>query len=106
MINDQALLTAATTGSNTYELGGTNRDLSVYIAATGTVSAGKLQMETAHDPSYTGTWAPLGAEVALTTLTGSLSSISHYSGPHRVIRARMTQDITGGGSVSVYIVAN
>jgi len=78
-----------------------------YIVSSGIISAGAVAIETAHDPAYTGTWAPLVNALATPTtnpvvaVTDSVV-IYTYIGVLAAIRARISTTVTGGGDVTVY----
>jgi hypothetical protein len=102
------LLQAAgsTTGAGTaIDLEGKQTNVTVYLIATGTISAGSIQVETAYIPSYSGSWAPFGSAVAGTTISGGKVAIVQGNGPIRAIRANIASTLTGGGSVEAHVVA-
>jgi|SRR5665213_517267 len=72
----------------------------IYVKGHSTISAGAVQPETASDPAYTGTWAPLGA--APITVGDGTEVVYEFEGPILFLRGRISTDITGsGGSVTV-----
>ncbi len=105
-------LGAATTGTGQAinVTGYTN--LTFYIIGSGTVSGGTLLIEEAYyDDSqtgseYTGTWSQVkslaaGSDFGTNAQTGyhpALGSFSH-------VRGRISSNITGGGSITVWVVA-
>lgn len=79
------------------------RELAVYVVFGPGTLAGAVQIEGAHDPSYTGTWAPIGSPVAW-----AAASRAHYvaiTGAHIAVRVRVSTAIVGG-TVNVYAVGN
>lgn len=93
----ETLLSAVTTGTGTAVSAARADEHAFYITGSGTISAGAVQIETAPTADYSGTWAPLGAPVTVTAACALLS----FSGALDFIRARVTTNIAGGGSVSV-----
>lgn len=86
------------------QLNGRGREVTFYIYGTGTVTTGVIQCEQAHDASYTGTWAAIGA--AQTILSGAVLAVSS-TGVKGAVRARISTGVTGaGGSVTVDVVVN
>ena len=78
-----------------------------YVVGNGTISAGAVAMETAHDPEYTGTWAALVNHLATPTtnpVIGVTNAVVIYSyiGALSAIRARISTTVTGGGTLTVY----
>jgi len=80
------------------------QQLTGYLSGSGTLSAGTIQLEASDDPNFSGTWAPLGSAVNATTLSGNKKSTVSITGPHRYVRATIA-GVTGGGNVSVRVVA-
>lgn len=100
----QKLQDAATTGNGTaVQLDGTGRELVVYIYGAGTIAGGAVQLEEAHDKNYTGTWAAIGAAVTVVDATVKTTRLTGCVG---AIRARVSTNITGGGTVSVELFNN
>lgn len=64
-----------------------------------TYSAGKLLLESSGDPSFAGTWVVLATEI---TLAANKVLRFAITGPLSFIRARISETITGGGTVTVY----
>jgi hypothetical protein len=100
----QKLQTAATTGNGTaVQLDGLSREHVFYIRATGTVAGGAVQIEEAHDSTYTGTWAVVGAAV---TVADATVKVVHLTGCVGALRARISTAITGGATVDVDYFSN
>lgn len=74
----------------------------IYVEFSAGSGAGTVLIETASDPSYSGTWA------VLATVNWAAASKSHYTAltnSVRVLRARISSAVTSG-TVSVRIIAN
>lgn len=73
------------------------------LESVGTTSGGTIILEEASRPNYSGTWSQL-ASVAASSFTGT-AQIAYHFGPNRYdyVRARISSDITGGGSVLVHL---
>jgi len=95
-----AINEAGTIGSG---YGGQAREWIFHVVARGTVTAGKVKIEAAHDPDYTGAWALIGAEITLATDTVAIVSTT---GAHRALRARISTAVTGGAVVDAYLTGN
>lgn len=94
---------AATTGNGAeLDLKGSCREHTLYIEGSAGISAGAVQLETAAEPGYTGTWAAIGSAV---TVTATAIKIVQFSGVLGVVRARISTNMTGG-TVSCYLFAN
>lgn len=107
------LLSAVTTATGT----GTSISVDVqgrdeivfYLTSTGSTSGGTILLEEAdYDPNvgvvYSGTWSQI-ASVAASSFTGGAQTAYHISpNAYQFVRARVSANITGGGSVSVTLV--
>lgn len=103
----QLLQDAATTGNgNAVDVKGICRELAFFVDGTGTISAGTLQIEEARSTAYAGTWSPLATALDLTTLSGTKATVVRVTGVFQAVRARLTADVTGGGSVTVEVVGS
>jgi hypothetical protein len=97
---------AATSGNGVaHDCRGMGREHTFYVRpSAGTISTGKVKIETCHDKDFTGTWAILGSEI---TLASGVVQIVQVTGCLRAIRARISTTVTGtGGNVSVSYEAN
>jgi hypothetical protein len=70
-----------------------------YIRGNGAIGAGAIQLETASDPDYTGTWAALVNDLATATtnpvtVVGSAEVIYRIDGAFTALRARISTTIT------------
>lgn len=97
--NHVKLLNAVTTGSSgAVATNGRSREHVFYIYGTGTVSAGAVTIEEAHDPNYSGTWDAVAS--AVTVVSNTVDTV-RVSGCFGALRARVSTNVTGGGNVSV-----
>lgn len=100
---DETLQNAQTSGTGVaYDIVADAREIKFYVIGNGAVSAGAVTLEEAHDPSYTGTWAPLETPV---DVIGDGVVTRARSGCFRAVRARITTPVTGG-SVTVLLMGN
>jgi len=92
---------STTTGNGTAVVPGPRvKNHSVYIMGSGTTSGGAISIEEATDPAYAGTWSVIQS-VNASTVTGTAQSVVHFTASCRAIRARVSSNITGGGSIQV-----
>lgn len=79
------------------------RESAVYVDWGTGVASGVVEVETAHDAAYTGTWAPL----ATVTFAGTApdQDIVQITGIHLALRTRIST-VLAGGTVSTYFVCN
>lgn len=85
--------------------------VTVYVAGTGTISGGVVTIEESDsDPNttpggYTGTWSAV-TTVNGTDATGGAQKAAHLTvSAYHFVRVRLTDAITGGGSVTVVLIA-
>lgn len=100
------LLTAVTTGTGdpvTFPVNSSN--IRVHSRGAGTVSGGTIVIEEANDPLFSGTWSTLQT-ITASALTGGIEQVLHIVGTLAAIRARISSNITGGGTVTVEVVAD
>lgn len=91
---DKTLQDAQTTGNGTeVDAGGNAIEHIFYIIGSAGVSAGAVQIETAHTKGYAGTWAAIGTP---TTIVASSVLAVRVSGVYRALRARISTNVTGG----------
>jgi hypothetical protein len=103
LTRQEVLQSAATTGNGTaINVVGQGREHTFYIVGTGTITAGAVQLETATHKDYSGTWAPIGAPITVT----SAANVVQVTGAFLALRAPISTNIAGGGSVTVEYVAN
>ena len=104
---------AATTGTGgILQPHGRCHFLTFALQSNGTTSGGVVTLEEArYEPSvlggmdYTGTWSTILA-VNASDFTGSVQKTIHTYGSFWAVRARISSDITGGGTVDVWAWAN
>lgn len=102
------LQNAATTGNGQIlRLRGCTQNLTIVLQSTDTTSGGAVQIEEAYfrddENAYSGTWSPLGSAINASSFTGGAQQhvhIQNYS--IWALRVRISSDITGGGSISVW----
>lgn len=100
------LLVAVTTGTSIpASVPNTSNSPRVHVRGAGTITGGTLIIEEALDPNYTGLWSQLQS-IVLTTLTANAELVIHITGTIGAIRARLSANVTGGGTVSVDLVSN
>jgi len=94
------LQSLATTGNgNVLAIPSSFRHHTIIIKGIATVSAGAVQIETANEYDYSGTWAPIGGGPV--TVVDASDIVINFEGIFNFIRARVSTDITGGGTVTV-----
>jgi hypothetical protein len=77
-------------------------EVTVHALFSAGAGAGVIKLETAHDPSFTGTWAVIG------TITFATENTAHYislTGCFRALRLRFSSDVTGG-TASAWVIAS
>jgi hypothetical protein len=99
-------LSAAITGTGiAYSIPNSSKDSNVNLRGAGTISGGTIIIEEASDPTFAGTWSQIQS-ITASALTGGAEQIVHIAGLVRALRARISSDITGGGTVTVGIVSS
>jgi len=111
---DQQILNAVTTGTvylpgssgvSPYvdgKMSGAALEYTVHALFGAGVGAGAMKLETAHDPSFTGTWA------VIATITFATENTAHYvslTGCFRALRLRVSTTVTGG-TASAWVIAS
>lgn len=103
IIGKQTLQKSATTGNgDAIQLEGQPAELVIYVIGEGSVSAGQIQVETADEADYAGTWAPFSDPVDVPA-DGQL--IVQITGAFYAVRTRISTDIVDG-TVTTKLVAN
>ncbi len=93
------LQTTATTGGGTVVAPPSDmKNHTIYLKGNTTVSAGAVQIETADDPDYSGTWGQVGGGPI--TLVDATELAVSFVGVYYFIRARISTTVTGGGSLT------
>jgi len=96
-------LSGATTGTGSVKAFNDCRQVNWMVRGEGTIDGGTVVIESAHAQDYAGTWNQLD-EIDATTLTGgALSGNTYPMPPGGFLRGRISSNITGGGSISVYL---
>jgi hypothetical protein len=73
----------------------------VTVTGSAGVASGAVTIESASDPTYSGTWNPVG-----TTISPAASSVisQNFTGIYKAIRARIST-VIGSGTVQVDIIS-
>lgn len=101
----------ATQASQPIDVSG-NRYLTVYAMGYGTTSGGTYIIEeSVDDPTtkqtFSGTWAPVGAALNASAVSAGLQIATHLTvGAYSRVRVRIATTITGGGTISIVLVAD
>jgi len=106
------LLDAVTTGQSQPIMMAAHIAPTFYVIGTGTVSGGTVLIEEADaNPEtgpggYSGTWS-LVYTVTASDVSGGKQKAIHLTGPNSYgyLRARVSSDITGGGTITVVLRA-
>lgn len=73
-------------------------------SGTGTTSGGTLKIEEASRSGYSGTASQIGSDVSASSFTGLAQLAVHVnSNAFAFVRVRISSDITGGGTVLVFL---
>lgn len=100
-------LTGVTTGTSVY-FSGAGRDITLYLGSIGTTSGGAVTIEEAgwstDEHPYSGTWSAI-AVINASTFTGTAQVAYHLSSPtpYQYVRVRVSSNITGGGTIYVWM---
>lgn len=102
------LLSAVTTGTGQLDVSNYTY-VTFFLQSNGTTSGGTVSLEEAdYDPTsgtYSGTWSVITA-INASTFTGGAQTAYHIqASAMAVVRARISSNITGGGTVSVTLRA-
>ncbi len=77
-----------------------------HVRGAGTITGGTIIIEEALDPDYAGTWSQI-TSIAASGLTGGAEQVIHLvDATLGSVRARISSNITGGGSVSADLVTD
>lgn len=96
-------LSSVTTGTGTAVATNDFAQISWYIVGTGTCTGGTVVIETAPTSTYAGTWSQLDSVALATTPLTDKAYYGTYPGNALFVRGRVSSNITGGGTISVYI---
>lgn len=85
-------------------------EVSLYVRGIGTISGGTLLIEEADygddEAPYSGTWSQL-ASIACSDVTGGAQKGVHLTlGAYGYLRARISSNVTGGGSIAVVMLSD
>ncbi len=99
------LMNAVTTGTGGILLvAGDSERLTISVLGSGTISGGTLILEESYynpeGPVSAGTWSQL-VSVTASTLSGGVEQIYHFPASIWAVRARISSNITGGGTITV-----
>ena len=95
------LLEDATTGTGTaVALNAIPNDIVIYVEFASGVTAGVVEIETADNPSYSGTWASLAT---VSWAAGGAQQVVQLTAPLLAIRARVSTTISGGADPGVTV---
>ncbi len=94
-------LSAATTGTGTAFPFNDCRQVNWEIVSDGTTSGGTVKIESASASDYSGTWNELDSLDASTISGGASYGNTTPMPPGGWVRARVSSNITGGGSITV-----
>lgn len=101
----RTLQDTATTGNGTAVDVSKAYAVTIYCDGTGTVSGGVITIEESRDTAYAGTWSSV-TTITASTLSGGADVAIHLSGIYVAVRARISSNITGGGTVTCELLAN
>ena len=105
LLTDLKLQDGSTTGNgNAADMSGQSEYVTIYAFGTGTISSGSLIIEEAHASTYNGTWSQLST-VSCTAVSTAVQAI-HLQGNFKFIRARISNNVSGGGNITVHLVAD
>lgn len=90
----------ATTGTGRALAFNDCRQVNWIIVSEGTISAGTVVIESAHAQDYAGVWNELDSLDATTLDGGKAYGNTYPMPPGGFVRARISSNITGGGSIS------
>ena len=95
------LITALTTGNGVIAIPPSFRQHTVIIKAAADVTAGAVQIETANEYDYAGTWAQIGGGPI--TVVAATDLVANFAGIFNFVRARVSTTISGGVAPSVTV---
>jgi hypothetical protein len=93
-------LSAVTTGTGTAIAFNDCRQVNWIITGDGTISGGTVKIECAHANDYSGAWHELDSVDAATLTGGAAYGNTFPMPPGGFVRARVSSNITGGGSIT------
>lgn len=103
-IKTDTSLSAVTTGTGTAIATHDARQIGWVVVGAGTVTGGTLKIEAALTADYSGTWAELDSLTFSTTALTDSVYIANFPNPFGgFVRARVSSNVTGGGSITASI---
>lgn len=93
-----------TTVSSTFSAGGL-RKIVIYLDGTGTINAGVITVEEAHDDAYAGTWSLIDDTNATDLSAGKEVAVHLPEAGYGYVRVRISTEVGGGGSVTARVIA-
>jgi len=94
-------LTSTTTGTGiAFAVPVTDQNIVACVRGVGTISGGTVLIEEADVPSYSGSWSLL-ATCTASAITATAQQVFHIAAMVKAVRARVSSNITGGGTLSV-----
>lgn len=96
-------LDTVTTGTGSVKALNDCRQCNWLFVGAGTISGGTVKIESAAAPDYAGTWNELDSLTAADLTGGAASGGTYPMPPGGFVRARVSSNITGGGTVTVRI---
>lgn len=104
-INENAgvLLDAVTTGTGRALDARGCQLLTAYSTGNGTTSGGTVLIETAPVEGYTGTWSTAATLTASDVSGNKTKGTALPIGAYNYVRARVSSNITGGGTITVVL---
>jgi hypothetical protein len=94
-------LEEATDGAGEPKAFNDSRQVNWLVEGAGTIDAGVVKIESAHDPNYAGIWNELDSIDAVTLTGGKLYGNTYPMPPGGFVRGRIDDPITGGGTITV-----
>lgn len=101
LLSAKSTLNAAALVGSSYM--GQCRETAIYVDWGTGVASGAVQIETAVDDNYTGTWAPL--QLVTFAAAAPKQDVVQITGVHWAIRTRIST-VLAGGTVNTWIVCN
>ena len=94
---------AATTGSGAALAFNDCRQVNWLVRGEGTITDGTVVIESAHALDYSGVWNELDSVDASTLSGGALYGNTFPHVPGGFVRGRISDDVAGGGTITVYL---
>lgn len=97
-----ASLSAVTTGTGNSLAVNNCKQVSWFVTHSGTTSGGTVVIEHAPTADYAGTWQELDT-ISAADLSAGLVGSGTFPGELNFARGRVSSNITGGGTITVYL---